>query len=119
MRVAADLLVPHLKWHPGKKAQAVRTATSSCLWSLLASSTAEEKKDARSVAITADQLLEVAQALLPAMNGLVEDGADQVRIFICRSIRSDLDAIKAKTHDVVTRNVLASTLQSVSEHCGQ
>ena len=85
----ADLLLPHLKWHPGKKAQAVRTAAASCLWSLLSSSTggAKGQEGAGSAAITAEQLLQVTQALLPSMNGLVEDGAEQVRIFICRSIR--------------------------------
>ena len=85
----ADLLLPHLKWHPGKKAQAVRTAAASCLWSLLSSSTggAKGQEVSGSAAITAQQLLQVTQALLPSMNGLVEDGAEQVRIFICRSIR--------------------------------
>ena len=89
-----DLLLPHLKWHPGKKAQAVRTAAVSCLWSLLSSSRSggqEEEEgttaSGSSAAISAEQLLEVSQALLPSMNGLVEDGAEQVRILICRSIR--------------------------------
>ena len=87
--VRADLLLPHLKWHPGKKAQAVRTAAVSCLWSLLSSSRSgsQEEEEGAASAISAEQLLEVTQALLPSMNGLVEDGAEQVRILICRSIR--------------------------------
>jgi hypothetical protein len=75
----SDLLIPHLKWLPGKKAQAVRTAASSCLWSLLSSK-----------CIARDQLLQISPALVPAMNGLVEDGADHVRSFICRAIRNHI-----------------------------
>ena len=68
----------------------MRTAAASCLWSLLSSSTGGSKEGEEaegSAAISAEQLLEVTQALLPSMNGLVEDGAEQVRILICRSIR--------------------------------
>ena len=70
------MLIPQLEWRPGKKAQAVRTAASSCLWALLSSGCVDKPK-----------LVEMTPLLLPVMNGLVEDGADQVRIVICRAIK--------------------------------
>lgn len=81
----SEIVLPHLKWHSGKKAQAVRTAAATALWSVLQSKT-----------IRPVQLLDAAAELVPVMNGLVEDGADKIRAFVCKAFRCFFEILAAE-----------------------
>ena len=67
--------MPSLTWHAGRKASAVRTAAASCLWSFF------ESYDCS----TALESTNTLSRLLTLMNGLLEDDAEQTRLFICKT----------------------------------
>ena len=63
--VVKDIILPRLKWLPGKKALAVRIAALTGLFSGLTSKAIKLEKSAKEI--------------LPALNALIEDGDDRVR----------------------------------------
>ena len=80
----SELIVPSLKWHAGRKACAVRTAATSCLWSFF-----ENEQSGEVPFLDLDILVNshTYPSLLTSMNGLVEDESEQTRLFICKTYR--------------------------------
>lgn len=78
MTVLRNIILPAFKWHAGRKASAVRTAASSCLWSFFEKSVVNKEILVTSV---------VFPHLLTAMNSLIEDESEKTRVFICKTYK--------------------------------
>lgn len=75
LRVVRDLVMPALTWHAGRKAEAVRIAATSSLWSVF-----------ESKCLTTEDIVDkLAATLIPSMNRLLEDDSVKIRLFICRA----------------------------------
>ncbi|XP_016068440.1 PREDICTED: dynein assembly factor 5, axonemal [Miniopterus natalensis] len=77
--VIKDILVPNLQWHAGRTAAAIRTAAVSCLWSLVSSEV-----------LSATQVQDVREALLPQALTTLEDDSQMTRLISCRIINTFL-----------------------------
>ena len=72
-----DLIMPHLKWHSGKKSAAVRIGASSVLWIIL------DRK-----LVSGENLLKLQPEMQIQMNVLVEDSERRAREFALKSFIS-------------------------------
>ncbi|XP_076996494.1 dynein axonemal assembly factor 5 [Tamandua tetradactyla] len=70
--VTKDLLAPNLQWRAGRTAAALRTAAVSCLWALVSSET-----------LSAKQILEVQEALMPQVLSTLEEESQATRLMAC------------------------------------
>ncbi|EDQ87966.1 uncharacterized protein MONBRDRAFT_33000 [Monosiga brevicollis MX1] len=71
--IIKQLVCPNLVWQSGDKAQAVRVASLSCLWSLL-----------RTETVSHEDILDVAADLLPLLVSSMEDSAVASRVLAVR-----------------------------------
>jgi hypothetical protein len=78
LKIVTDLILPAVKWHAGRKAEAVRIAATSSLWSIFNSACIAPK----------DIWGPLASKLIPAMNRLLEDDAIKTRMFICQAYKN-------------------------------
>lgn len=82
LKIVSELVLPALKWKAGRKAEAVRIAACSSLWSVFASG-AIDPKDIWSSPLSS--------RLIPAMNRLLEDDAKDARLFVCKTFKYVFD----------------------------
>lgn len=83
MKIVVKLILPNIKWQAGRKAEAVRIAAVSSLWSLLASACLDPH------ALWENS--ELVTKLIPSMNRLLEDDAVQIRLFTCQCFQHVFD----------------------------
>ncbi|TRY69322.1 hypothetical protein TCAL_03232 [Tigriopus californicus] len=78
--VITTLVLPHLEWHAGQKAQAVRLGAISVLWSIFVSKVVDHTR-----------LEPILSSILLHMNKLVEDNSDQIRSLVLKAFYELLD----------------------------
>lgn len=83
MKIVVKLILPNIKWQAGRKAEAVRIAAVSSLWSLFASSCLDP--------IALWENSDLINKLIPSMNRLLEDDAVKIRQFICQCFQHLFD----------------------------
>eukprot|EP00095_Tigriopus_kingsejongensis_P009567 maker-scaffold964_size76271-snap-gene-0.11 protein:Tk09567 transcript:maker-scaffold964_size76271-snap-gene-0.11-mRNA-1 annotation:"hypothetical protein LOTGIDRAFT_210534" len=106
-QVITDLILPHLDWHAGQKAQAVRTAAITALWSIFVSK-----------CVDFSRLCPILEAIVPKLNRLVEDSSDQVRSFTLKAFYKLFDiALKQFPEDnlVKSGSIIQKRLDDVSD----
>ncbi|XP_027778578.2 dynein axonemal assembly factor 5 [Marmota flaviventris] len=77
--VLKDILAPNLQWRAGRTAAAIRTAAVSCLWALTSSDI-----------LSATQMQEVQEALMPQVLATLEEDAQTTRLISCRVLNTFL-----------------------------
>ncbi|KAM5300602.1 dynein axonemal assembly factor 5 [Glossophaga mutica] len=70
-----DIVVPNLQWRAGRTAAAIRTATVSCLWTLVSSDV-----------LSATQAQDVRETLTPQVLTTLEEDSQTTRLTSCRII---------------------------------
>lgn len=78
--VITTLVLPHLEWHAGQKAQAVRLGAISVLWSMFASKVVDHVR-----------LEPILSLILAQMNKLVEDNSEPVRSLVLKTFYEIFD----------------------------
>ena len=78
LKIITDLILPAIKWQAGRKAEAVRIAATSSLYSVFQSGSVNAK-DLWSTPL--------CSKLIPSMNRLLEDDAMKVRLFTVQTFK--------------------------------
>ncbi|XP_068100704.1 dynein axonemal assembly factor 5 isoform X2 [Hyperolius riggenbachi] len=76
-----DILLPNVKWHPGRTAAAIRTIAVSCLWVLF-----------QSEILSQQEVVQVQDVVMPIVISTLEEDSKLSRLLSCRIIRALLQA---------------------------
>ena len=85
LKIITDLIVPAIKWQAGRKAEAVRVAATSSLYSVFQSGSVNPK-DLWNTPLSSK--------LIPSMNRLLEDDSMKVRLFTVQTYQFVLEQSK-------------------------
>ncbi|XP_068127477.1 dynein axonemal assembly factor 5-like isoform X2 [Hyperolius riggenbachi] len=76
-----DILLPNVKWHPGRTAAAIRTIAVSCLWVLL-----------QSEILSQQEVVQIQDVVMPIVISTLDEDSKLICLLSCRIIQALLQA---------------------------